>query len=407
MAAAVELRPPTADEMAQVGLIGSYVYGGAFGDGPDSVVATANRPEWMLCAFDGDRMAASHCTIPFTMRMNGRAVPLGGVSAVGTLPEYRRQGLVRRLVARSFEDMRDGGRPIAALWASQAAIYQRYGYAVAGAQRAYRVDTADISFADGDGGRSDVERHDAGAGHELAKAVYQQFVADRTGYLHRGRQLWTDNILAERDGDGPVHVAVSRRADGQPNAYAVYTLRAARVDHAARGQEIAVRDLAWLDLDGYRSLWSWFARHDLVGRVRWENAPVDDPAPELFSEPRMLHTGDGEGMWFRVVDVPVALAARGYVTDGDLAIGIGPDPIAPWNEGTWALSVRGGEATVGPPAGDADIAVSPKALSSLYTGSRTARRLAAWGLLQGSPEAVARADALFATHHAPHCPDHF
>jgi predicted acetyltransferase len=57
--------------------------------------------------------------------------------------------------------------------------------------------------------------------------------------------------------------------------------------------------------------------------------------------------------------------------------------------------------------GDADLVASPRALASLYTGFHPARRLAAWGLLDGSPEAVARADALFAVHHAPHCPDHF
>lgn len=403
----MELRAPTADEMGQVGLIGSYVYGGQFGDGPDSLVATANRPEWMLCAFDGGRMAASHCTIPFTMRIDGRPVPLGGVSAVGTLPEYRRQGLVRRLVTRSFEEMRAGGRPVAALWASQAAIYQRYGYAAAGAQRSYRVDTVDLVFADGDGGRGDVQRYDAAGGHEHAKAVYDRFVADRTGYLHRGRLLWTARILDHRDGEGPVHVAVSRGVDGTADACAVYTLRAGRVDHPARDQEIVVRDLAWLDIDAYRSMWSWFARHDLVGRVRWDTAPVDDPAPALLAEPRMLHAHDGEGFWFRVVDAPAALAARGYGTDGALTVAVVSDPIAPWNEGTWALSVRDGEASVAPDGGEADVVVSPTALSSLCIGARPARQLARWGLLHGAPAAVARADALFATRHAPHCPDHF
>ena len=30
--------------------------------------------------------------------------------------------------------------------------------------------------------------------------------------------------------------------------------------------------------DAYRSLWSFLAHHDLVGRVRWNDAPADDPA---------------------------------------------------------------------------------------------------------------------------------
>ena len=124
---AVEIRPARADEMDQFGLIAAYAYAGGYGDGPDNIVSRSNRPEWTLCAFVDGRMAASYATIPLTMRANGRAIALGGVSAVGTLPEYRRQGLVRKITAQSFADMRERGQSVAALWASQAAIYQRSG----------------------------------------------------------------------------------------------------------------------------------------------------------------------------------------------------------------------------------------------------------------------------------------
>ena len=46
-----DIRPATAQEMGQLGLMGAYSYGGAFGDGPDNQVATGTRPEWTLCAF--------------------------------------------------------------------------------------------------------------------------------------------------------------------------------------------------------------------------------------------------------------------------------------------------------------------------------------------------------------------
>src|SRR5262245_6549863 len=123
--AKIEIRPARTDEMSQFGLIAAYVYAGAFGDGPDNVVSQNNLPEWTLCAFVDGRMATSYSCIPFTMRANGRAVALGGVSAVGTLPEHRRLGLLRAITTRSFEDMRARGQSVASLWASQAAIYQR------------------------------------------------------------------------------------------------------------------------------------------------------------------------------------------------------------------------------------------------------------------------------------------
>ena len=91
----IEIRPATESEMGQIGLMTSYVYGGAFGDGEDNITTQNNRPEWTLCAFDGPKMVASYGAIPFTARANGRAAPLAGVTIVGTLPEYRRRGLVQ------------------------------------------------------------------------------------------------------------------------------------------------------------------------------------------------------------------------------------------------------------------------------------------------------------------------
>jgi GNAT superfamily N-acetyltransferase len=47
--------------------------------------------------FVGDRVVASLCIYTMHARVNGRACKVAQVSGVGTLPEYRRQGLNRRL----------------------------------------------------------------------------------------------------------------------------------------------------------------------------------------------------------------------------------------------------------------------------------------------------------------------
>ena len=403
----IEIRQATAEEMAEFGILGGYVYGGAFGDGPDSLVARATRPEWTLCAFDDGKLATSFSTIPFTMRANGAAMPLAGVSTVGTQPEYRRRGLVRRIHTQALETMRDAGQPVAALWASQAAIYQRYGYAMSTVLRSYSVDTVDIRFHDGDGGSGRVERISLDAGYDVIKAIYIEFIADRIGYLHRAKDLWLNNVLDNIKEDGPIWVAVCHDTAERATGYVVYTLRADKVDHTARGQELKVRELVWLDADAYRSLWSFIAGHDLVGRVTWNTAPADDPGFEFFTEPRLLHARDHEGAWYRIVDVPKALAGRGYDTAAEIAIGIEADPLTPWNDGVWRLETGPEGAHARPTNQSADLRVNVKSLASLVTGFRSATELANWGLLVGDRDAVVRADAVFRTRHAPHCPDHF
>jgi predicted acetyltransferase len=408
---AIEIRPATAGEMDQIGLMAAYVYGGAFGDGPDNITATSMRPEWTLCAFDGPKLVTSFGTFPFTMRANGEPVSFGGVTAVGTRPEYRRQGLVRKIMTQAIQDQKDQGQSVAGLWASQAAIYQRYGYAAAGANRHYTVDTTDIRFFDGDGGACSIERLTMPDCIEPAKALYRQFITNRFGYLHRSSILWGKNVFDGSSPDGPVFMALASDADG-PQGYVAYTLRANKVNHRARAQEIKIRDMSWLTLDAYRSLWSFLASHDLVGRVVWENAPVDDPAPHLFAEPRLLHTDDREGSWMRLVDVPAALTNRGYLaTDRPIRVSftIESDELAPWNEGTWALELDGaGNKEVTSVAhSDDSLVLSVKTLASLYTGMHSALELSQAGLISGPLSAVQAASTAFATYFKPHCPDHY
>jgi predicted acetyltransferase len=402
-----DIRPATEQEMGQLGLLTSYVYGGAFGDGEDNAPATNNRAEWTLCAFDGPKMVASYGAIPFTMRANGTAMAVAGVSVVGTLPEYRRQGLLRSITERSLQEMRERGQTVAALWASQAAIYQRYGYSLGTVMHRYEIDTVDVNLLVEPDPSLVVERQTPAESFDTIKAIYRRFVADRTLYLHRSSVLWQANVLAASEADGPAHVALCRDADGTPAGYAVYTLRSAKVDHPARSQEIRIRDVAWLHIDAYRALWSYLARHDLVGRILWHNAPADDPAPELVVEPRMLHTSDAEGVYFRVVDVAAALGARGYDSDGELSIGILADRETPWNEGSYRLTVSDGQAEVASISGPADLTFSIKSLASAFTGFRRVRQLANWGFVDGDDSAIERADRLLATRHAPHSPDHF
>ena len=402
-----EFRAARADEMDQFGLLGAYSYGGAYGDGPDNVVSRNNRPEWTLCAFVDGRMAASYAVVPFTMRANGRAVALGGVTAVGTLPEYRRQGLVRAITQRSFAQMRERGQAVAALWASQAAIYQRYGYAVASELVSYRIDSVDIAFAERVADDVTVARLDGEAAYEAIKRLYIAFVADRIGYLHRAKPLWLNNTLSSNATTGPAHVAVATNARGDDVGYVVYHLRDGKTGHPSRGQEITIKDFVWRDAHAYRALWNFIARHDLVGRVVWPRAPVDDPAPELFVEPRLLNRQTRDGFWMRLVDAPRALAERGYSTAGSIVLEIAPDELAPWNGGRFELECTPDGATVTATRERAQLTLSAKALASLYSGFRTPRQLAQWGMLEADAAAIERATAIFATHHAPHCPDHF
>ena len=55
-------------------------------------------------------------------------LPAAGVTWVSVLPTYRRRGVVSSLMHRQLADVAARGEPLAVLWASESAIYSRFGY---------------------------------------------------------------------------------------------------------------------------------------------------------------------------------------------------------------------------------------------------------------------------------------
>lgn len=120
---------------------------------------------------------------------------MAGISVVGTRPEYRRRGLVRSIMTQAFADQRDRGQSVAGLWASQAAIYQRYGFAPAGFNRGFTIDVADIQLQGAVAESPPMIRHRLAEPLDAIRELYKIFIAERTGYIHRGKSLWLNGLL--------------------------------------------------------------------------------------------------------------------------------------------------------------------------------------------------------------------
>ena len=113
---------------------------------PEAVQAI--RPEMTLCAFEEGRVATALAAWPLKMRFNGGSLPVAGITFVGTRPTCRRKGYLRRTITRYFESMHENNGPaMAALYASQASIYHRYGYGIVSTHHRYNVAPRDLAFA--------------------------------------------------------------------------------------------------------------------------------------------------------------------------------------------------------------------------------------------------------------------
>lgn len=107
-------------------------------------------------------------------------------------------------------------------------------------------------------------------------------------------------------------------------------------------------------------------------------------------------------LWVRLLDVPRALAARGYRSDGELVLEV-HDPFLGEHD-RYLLSVRGGEAECVRTDREPDLSLDVRDLGSIYLGGTTPSTLVRAGHVQeSSAQASWRADVLFGAAHAPHC----
>lgn len=394
-----------AEEMQQYRQIISYVF--ASTEGVDEEVANT-LPEWTTCAWVDGTMAATLGALPFTMRLNGSPVPVGGVTAVGTLPAYRRQGLLRAIMSQALLTMHDREQPLAILWASMGAIYQRFGYGLASSSVRYSFDPRFAACRDDVAAPGGVElQRSVEEALPLLKQVYLQWATPRNLCLHRSAALWRASTLRPCKKDAPVYCAVYRDAAGEPRGHIVYTTEEKPGPEPGPDQVLNVQDFIALDPEAYRGLWDYIRRHDLVGRVEMPG-PEDDPMPSLLLEPRMLNTRVSDAIWMRVVDVERALPRRPYGTRGEITISVEGDGMCPWNNGSFLLETDGQTSHVRRVDREPGITVSPNVLASLLAGHRSATYFSRAGLLQARDEhALRAADGLFRTGYAPHCPNGF
>ncbi|MCA9831301.1 MAG: GNAT family N-acetyltransferase [Dehalococcoidia bacterium] len=402
----IEVRSCRDDEMQQYYDIGSYVFA------DPELIPTENggtAPDWTTCAWVDGTLASIMGAFPFTVRLNGAPVKMAGVTQVGTLPGYRRQGLLRKIMTRAFSDMREREQPFAILWASMGAIYQRFGYGLASDDIKYRFDPRTAALRENDEPKGSVSVETVEQGYPTAKMLYIESATPRNLHIHRSRALWEVGIFRMPKDHGPVRVAIYRDADGQPRGHIVYQAYHAQFDTPGPDQMMDVRDFVYLDLGAHRALWQYILKHDLVRRVDMHGCiGEDDPTPDLLLEPRMLGKHTKDGIWMRVIDVEKALSSRPYGAAGEIVIEVTGDSMCPWNEGRWLLATDGQMTSVARTSRATDLNLSPNALASLLAGYRSATRLSRLGTATPSrPETLRAADAMFATEYAPHCPNSF
>jgi predicted acetyltransferase len=379
----------------------------SFGDEQKDEEFERNRKmlplERFYAAYDDGQPVATTASFPFRLTVPGGELKAGGVTWVGVVPSHRRRGILTQMMRQQLDDLHELGEPLAMLWASEAAIYGRFGYGAAAPTLQMDGDRSRFSLRDDPGPRGAARLVEADEAKALCAAVYDVVRPEVPGFVARSEAWWENYRLADpeywRRGAGPKFIAVIE-FDGEPVAYAIYRIKLDWQDGFSKSQVRLLETVATSPA-ATRELWRFVFGIDLIERVQGDH----DPGSPLFlmvTDPRSLQLRVSEGLWLRFVDVGAALAGRAYTGDEAVVIEL-RDGFCPWNAGRWRVGAET-RRTDEEPELELDVAD----LASVYLGAYDfTQLLLAERVRELKPNAVERANRLFRTSRPPYCPEGF
>jgi len=397
-----EFRPVSVDEIPQ------YVRAQSIGFGENEQWYERSKP-WVdfsldrtMAAFEDDAVVATGRNYQFELTLpGGSMVPAGGVSAITTRPTHRRRGLLRTMMTRLFEDSVEHGESVSMLTASEATIYERFGYGVSTRAASVVMDRRDIEFVrprpSGRFRLVDVDEAD-----KVEPDVYDRMRRIYPGALSRPAEWWTQQFEL---GMGNRFDVLFESPDGTIDGYATYGIRE-RWGHGGPEASLHARDVIATTPTAEHALWRYLSEVDLVRTVSHRSIPLDTPLPWLLSSIRaarfeMVH----DYVWTRLLDIPSALGARTYAAPGKLVLEV-RDGFRPGGPADGRFTVEGAPdgATVAPaPGATPDLTCDVATVSAAWLGGVRWSELAAAGLIdEHTPGALSLADAMFASTPLPY-----
>ncbi len=400
----IEIRPPAEDELRAVMEAAEAAFGEEVEDDAwerEQKILPASRA---LGAFDGGRPVGLAAAYAFDLSIPGGELPCAGVTWVGVLPSHRRRGILRDFMRRQLDDVRSWGEPIAALWASEASIYGRFGYGPAAPGVVAKSNPARFALKGDAEPNVTVRLIDAEEASQLFPPIYDTVRSRRAGMLSRSETWWKELRLADpkewRRGASQKFYAVAELG-GKAAGYAMYRVKSEWEEGFPRG-EVRVVESFSASTVVERELWRFLHSIDLTVKVDVFSL---DPASTLFlnvQDPRALGLRLGDALWLRLVDLDAALQARAYKPGRSVVLEV-TDDLCPWNAGRYRVGDDAGRTE-----DTADLALDVADLATAYLGAFDFHRLVHAGRAEERSDGAAEAATLlFRTELPPYCPEVF
>lgn len=362
-------------------------------------------------AFDGDELVGTAHHEPAPLTLPGGAVPeCAGLTRVSVAPTHRRRGILREMLRTLLRQVIEDGVGLSSLWASETAIYGRFGWGLGTVHESWRFDRRDAAFARW---APDPPGRVRFIGNEEARTalppLFDEYARRHPGASPRIPYRWTamlNDRPEDRHGNGPLTIVTYEDGAGALQGYAIYRLKGDWPE-GVPDYQLNVSELVALTADAEVGLWRYLVSVDLVGTIVADDQPLDAALPWAIADFRRMQRREKDGLYLRVLDIPRAFEARRYLEPGSLVLEV-EDEFLPETAGRFALEASPEGARVLPTESSPDLVLRPAAVGTLLLATARASLLGRAGLIEErTPGALGRADALLRWTEPPRTLYHF
>ena len=353
---------------------------------------------------DGRRIVANAGILSLQMAVPGGAtLPCAGITTVGVAQTHRRRGLLRSLLGRCLRDARKREEPVAALFASESAIYPRFGFGASVPITSLTLERAHGSFLDPVDPHL-VEPVEPDQAAESFPAIMAEVQARTPGMVLRSPEMWRVWIRYG-DPEEDTRSSPGRLVTVPGRGYASYRVRPGWRDGLPAGV-VQVAELVATGPEAEQALWQHVADVDLTSRVEVMMRPEDDPLPLMLTDPLRARALPLSPLYTRLLDVVRCLEARAASADGRVVLGLA-DPFGD-QTGTLSIESEGGRLACSWTEKTPQLSMTTDVLAALWLGGHRAARLRdARRLVEHDPGSVGRLDSMLVTERRPWTPFEF
>lgn len=298
----------------------------------DGEIVKAKRPILQKADVFGwfntdDELISQICIYPCQVNIHGRIFKMGGVTGVGTYPEYANMGLMSDLIKLALEKMRDKGQYISYLYPYSVPYYRRKGWEIMSDHLTFTIkDTQLPSQVDVPGyvERLDIDDKDV-------IETYDRFARTNHGSLIRGKLEWDEYWRWENEDERIAAVYYNER--DEPMGYVMYWIA---------DDIFYIKDMIYLNLEARKGLWNFIRAHfSMIDNVKGD-IYKNEPIAFLLDDSQITETIEPYFM-ARIVDVAAFLVNFPFSGKGKPFHFIIADPVAEWNNGIFGVdcSVEG------------------------------------------------------------------